>query len=70
VDDNNGALTNDDDDDATTEWAVIKVARRLYVSHLLSTWNSGVFEFGSVLYLAAICRFARRSSSQTHALGQ
>ncbi|KAL6800596.1 Ferroporti-1 [Trichoderma sp. SZMC 28013] len=30
------------------------VARRLYVSHFLSTWNSRVFEFGSVLYLAAV----------------
>lgn len=29
-------------------------ARRLYVSHFLSTWNSRVFEFGAVLYLAAI----------------
>jgi iron-regulated transporter 1 len=27
---------------------------RLYVSHFLSTWNSRVFEFGAVLYLAAI----------------
>ncbi|RFU78137.1 iron transporter [Trichoderma arundinaceum] len=30
------------------------VARRLYVSHFLSTWNSRVFEFGAVLYLAAV----------------
>ena len=30
------------------------VARRLYISHLLSAGNSRVFEFGSVLYLAAI----------------
>ena len=30
------------------------VARRLYVSHFLSTWNSRVFEFGAVLYLATI----------------
>ena len=27
---------------------------RLYASHFLSTWNSRVFEFGAVLYLAAI----------------
>lgn len=27
---------------------------RLYISHLLSTWNSRVFEFGSVLFLATI----------------
>ncbi|KAK6526477.1 hypothetical protein TWF694_005063 [Orbilia ellipsospora] len=30
------------------------VARRLYISHFLSTWNSRVFEFGAVLYLADI----------------
>lgn len=30
------------------------IARRLYVSHFLSTWNSRVFEFGAVLYLATI----------------
>lgn len=27
---------------------------RLYVSHTLSTWNSRMFEFGSVLFLASI----------------
>uniref|UniRef100_D8QH90 Solute carrier family 40 member n=1 Tax=Schizophyllum commune (strain H4-8 / FGSC 9210) TaxID=578458 RepID=D8QH90_SCHCM len=32
-------------------WALRK---RLYVSHFLSTWNSRVFEFGAVLYLASI----------------
>ncbi|KAI9652206.1 MAG: hypothetical protein M1829_001815 [Trizodia sp. TS-e1964] len=31
-----------------------RVATRLYISHLLSTWNSRVFEFGAVLYLASI----------------
>ena len=31
-----------------------RIARRLYTSHFLSTWNSRVFEFGSVLYLATI----------------
>lgn len=30
------------------------IARRLYISHFLSTANSRMFEFGSVLYLAAI----------------
>lgn len=30
------------------------IKRRLYVSHLLSTWNSRVFEFGAVLFLAQI----------------
>lgn len=32
----------------------VHIARRLYVSHFLSTWNSRVFEFGAVLYLATI----------------
>ncbi|RDL35914.1 Uncharacterized protein BP5553_06526 [Venustampulla echinocandica] len=31
-----------------------RVANRLYVSHFLSTWNTRVFEFGAVLYLASI----------------
>lgn len=31
-----------------------KPAFRLYISHFLSTWNSRVFEFGAVLYLASI----------------
>lgn len=30
------------------------VTTRLYISHFLSTWNSRVFEFGAVLYLATI----------------
>ena len=30
------------------------IVRRLYLSHFLSTWNSRVFEFGAVLYLATI----------------
>ena len=30
------------------------IKRRLYISHLLSTWNSRVFEFGAVLLLAHI----------------
>ncbi|KAM0332310.1 hypothetical protein ACHAQA_002586 [Verticillium albo-atrum] len=29
-----------------------KTSGRLYLSHFLSTWNSRVFEFGAVLYLA------------------
>ena len=37
-----------------SEWTMSQSARRLYVSHTLSTWNSRVFEFGSVLYLASI----------------
>lgn len=31
-----------------------RVAHRLYISHFLSTWNSRVFEFGAVLFLASI----------------
>lgn len=31
-----------------------RVSQRLYISHFLSTWNSRVFEFGAVLYLASI----------------
>ncbi|KAH8812846.1 Ferroporti-1 [Xylogone sp. PMI_703] len=31
-----------------------RIARRLYLSHFLSTWNSRVFEFGAVLYLATL----------------
>lgn len=31
-----------------------RISRRLYLSHFLSTWNSRVFEFGAVLYLATI----------------
>jgi solute carrier family 40 (iron-regulated transporter), member 1 len=30
----------------------VGVAWRFYVSHFLSTWNSRVFEFGALLYLA------------------
>ena len=30
------------------------IKKRLYISHFLSTWNSRVFEFGAVLYLASI----------------
>ncbi|KAG6358298.1 hypothetical protein INS49_014182 [Diaporthe citri] len=31
-----------------------RIARRLYISHFLSTWSSRVFEFGAILYLATI----------------
>ncbi|KAK4168216.1 Ferroporti-1 [Cladorrhinum sp. PSN259] len=31
-----------------------RIVHRLYVSHFLSTWNSRVFEFGTVLYLGTI----------------
>jgi solute carrier family 40 (iron-regulated transporter), member 1 len=36
------------------EYEQSSVHRRLYISHFLSTWNSRVFEFGAVLYLASI----------------
>ena len=42
-------------DDEAVELSVPKnIARKLYLSHFLSTWNSRVFEFGAVLYLATI----------------
>mgnify|MGYP002718713947 CR=1 FL=1 len=31
-----------------------RIAYRLYISHFLSTWNSRVFEFGAVLFLASV----------------
>lgn len=31
-----------------------RIARRLYLSHALSTWNSRTFEFGAILFLAEI----------------
>ena len=31
-----------------------RITRKLYLSHFLSTWNSRVFEFGAVLYLATV----------------
>ena len=46
-----------DDHETETETTVPSssaVSRRLYLSHFLSTWNSRVFEFGAVLYLASI----------------
>lgn len=30
------------------------ITRRLYISHFLSTWNSRLFEFGAVLFIAEI----------------
>ena len=44
----------DDHEIQTTEASSSAVLRRLYLSHFLSTWNSRVFEFGAVLYLASI----------------
>ncbi len=41
---------------ATSQQSIVatSVSRRLYISHFLSTWNSRVFEFGAVLFLAKI----------------
>jgi iron-regulated transporter 1 len=49
--------TNDEtspESQETPQWTLTDTTRRLYVSHFLSTCNSRVFEFGSVLYLASI----------------
>ena len=35
-----------------TRSQAVSVTQQLYVSHFLSTWNSRVFEFGAVLFLA------------------
>jgi iron-regulated transporter 1 len=55
--DHDESIDEDESDSSRThssEWTISQSARRLYVSHTLSTWNSRVFEFGSVLYLASI----------------
>lgn len=48
--------TGDDGPDShdDSRWTLGNSTRRLYVSHFLSTCNTRVFEFGSVLYLASI----------------
>lgn len=47
--------SEEDERDQEVGYSVPKgIARRLYLSHFLSTWNSRVFEFGAVLYLATI----------------
>jgi iron-regulated transporter 1 len=38
----------------TPDGLSLAIKKRLYISHFLSTWNSRVFEFGAVLYLASI----------------
>lgn len=53
------SAVGDDDEEMESFQAVephmsLSVIRRLYVSHFLSTWNTRVFEFGAVLYLASI----------------
>ena len=41
-------------DNSSASHVPARVTNRLYISHFLSTWNSRVFEFGAVLYLASI----------------
>lgn len=41
------------EDDSQSEIST-RITHRLYISHFLSTWNSRVFEFGAVLYLATV----------------
>ncbi|KAF2139465.1 uncharacterized protein K452DRAFT_275786 [Aplosporella prunicola CBS 121167] len=40
--------------DTVVEVIPLGIRKKLYISHFLSTWNSRVFEFGAVLYLASI----------------
>lgn len=48
------SLTDPSSDIEHNEVELETVQYRLYVSHFLSTWNSRVFEFAAVLYLASI----------------
>ena len=47
-------LPNQTSIETTTYNVSAAIRRRLFISHFLSTWNSRVFEFGAVLYLASI----------------
>ena len=51
---NNSANAESQRPDNVQSRVTRKIANRLYLSHFLSTWNSRVFEFGAVLYLASI----------------
>lgn len=48
------ASTLTEDEDHPQSQTSTRITYRLYVSHFLSTWNSRVFEFGAVLYLATV----------------
>lgn len=48
------AIDTGEDSDTTTAKIPRKREIQLYTSHSLSTWNSRVFEFGAVLFLATI----------------
>lgn len=53
--DRHGECEGEDEDASPNQTeAPTALTRRLYLSHFLSTWNSRVFEFGAVLYLATI----------------
>lgn len=45
---------DDDNDEEAGEGVPRAIAPRLYASHLLSTWNARLFEFGAVLFLTSI----------------
>lgn len=47
--------TSLDEDEVLEESGITpSLTRRLFISHFLSTWNSRVFEFGAVLFIARI----------------
>ena len=48
------ASTPSGHDDGQESKISTRITYRLYISHFLSTWNSRVFEFGAVLYLATV----------------
>ncbi|KAF3386316.1 Solute carrier family 40 member 1 [Penicillium rolfsii] len=48
------ASTFSEDEYNPTSQISNRITHRLYISHFLSTWNSRVFEFGAVLYLATV----------------
>ncbi|KAL1888386.1 hypothetical protein Sste5346_009594 [Sporothrix stenoceras] len=47
-------MEQEDEDNVPPPPFPTALATRLYISHFLSTWNSRVFEFAAVLFLAAI----------------
>jgi hypothetical protein len=62
VSDSNGSPDQQAESDArdsetcqfTRPHSSVSATKRLYVSHFLSGWNTRVFEFGAVLYLATL----------------
>ena len=60
-DDEQGADPHEPEEDTSTRQLLEgpapmsqSITNRLYISHFLSTWNSRLFEFGAVLFLASI----------------